>query len=441
MPYFRAVPKYLGKTTTFVPNGYYEAIGTDECPVMLYGEHKESDIAEVCASKTVAGALQGAYSALLNLGGKAPDYAHVYKIMEEPNVDISWWTMRDFGILREVRYRRPVQGIYIGRHNYSRGQIGRYRRFYAQRNPSGKEFRIITPAGFRLCHYCRLMGQSYLVPRLGFVCLKCMKKRRVKGVIADFGDISRPTKRRGRRNPLSVAGETDLLRQQGIQVQQVGSRRLKDYAGMNDEAAKAMGFPLAPRTVLVNKSMSAKDKAETLKHERVERGLMGKGMKYWPAHKRALKCEDRNPIFKTVRGGWIVNKGDERELDGDHYKLAQRLFNFGGNVIHLDPDDEDLPLYEPRGRFMQGGPRRTIFVPMSPSRCHENVSRIWRDHPNDYTWWTGYALYRGMWNPHSWLVRVASNALRPIVETTLVRDFYFGVALTESEAAEFASWY
>jgi hypothetical protein len=67
---------------------------------------------------------------------------------------------------------------------------------------------------------------------------------------------------------------------------------LHDYAGMNDEIGKKLGFRKLPnRTILIDKGMSVKTKYRTLVHEIVEMKLMENGMKYWQAHLRALRAE------------------------------------------------------------------------------------------------------------------------------------------------------
>lgn len=80
-----------------------------------------------------------------------------------------------------------------------------------------------------------------------------------------------------------------------MKIRFVTKRILKDYAGMNHYAAKEMHFkPVPPKnTIFVDKNMSRKDKVETVKHEIAECNLMKKGMHYFPAHKKALKAENK----------------------------------------------------------------------------------------------------------------------------------------------------
>lgn len=79
-------------------------------------------------------------------------------------------------------------------------------------------------------------------------------------------------------------------------VKFVGQNVLKDYAGMNSEAAKPFHFTNPPKgkTILIAKSwMTPKEKAQTIVHEQVEYNLMKKGVNFWQAHEAALRAEKK----------------------------------------------------------------------------------------------------------------------------------------------------
>ena len=86
-------------------------------------------------------------------------------------------------------------------------------------------------------------------------------------------------------------------RKKGIKIRHTGSNVLHDYAGMNDEAAKKLGFTergkvLKDKTVLIDKNLPYKTKCRNLTHEVVEMNLMEKKKyPYWKAHKIALRAE------------------------------------------------------------------------------------------------------------------------------------------------------
>jgi hypothetical protein len=79
----------------------------------------------------------------------------------------------------------------------------------------------------------------------------------------------------------------------GLKVKTLGNDKLHDYAGMNDEAADEFGMPF-PRRTVATQPESWERKYKDLKHELVERRLMEKGWKYFPAHKRALEAEEED---------------------------------------------------------------------------------------------------------------------------------------------------
>jgi hypothetical protein len=80
--------------------------------------------------------------------------------------------------------------------------------------------------------------------------------------------------------------------EEGLIIKEVPRESLKDFAGMNEYVAPIFGYPrVPPKTILIDKSLPSKTKLRTLKHEIVERRLMAKGMKYWPAHVVSLRAE------------------------------------------------------------------------------------------------------------------------------------------------------
>ena len=84
----------------------------------------------------------------------------------------------------------------------------------------------------------------------------------------------------------------------GIKVVYTDSKILKDYAAMNPEAARAMGFPdidnkLETKEILIDKNVSEAEQVKNLKHELIEMRLMREGMEYWDAHTIALRDEDK----------------------------------------------------------------------------------------------------------------------------------------------------
>jgi hypothetical protein len=86
-------------------------------------------------------------------------------------------------------------------------------------------------------------------------------------------------------------------RERGYNVILVPSATLKDFAAMNDEAGRKMGFlykgkRLPNKTILIDRDMPIIAKIHNLKHEIIEMELMEKHrLPYWKAHLIALKKE------------------------------------------------------------------------------------------------------------------------------------------------------
>jgi len=75
---------------------------------------------------------------------------------------------------------------------------------------------------------------------------------------------------------------------------------LRDYAGMNYEVGRLLGFPISENSIHVDRSMSGKKLFQTLKHEIVEVNLMKKGLSYWESHCQAL-IEEQSPSVEEFQ--------------------------------------------------------------------------------------------------------------------------------------------
>ena len=74
-------------------------------------------------------------------------------------------------------------------------------------------------------------------------------------------------------------------------VEMKGNRELHDYAGMNPEAAKVMGWPDKDKAILVDEHQPQKTEVKDVVHEVVEVEEMKQGETYHDAHFDALKAE------------------------------------------------------------------------------------------------------------------------------------------------------
>lgn len=122
--------------------------------------------------------------------------------------------------------------------------------------------------------------------------------------------------------------------------------------------------------------------------------------------------------------------------------LEKLLLDIGGERVVGDDADPDIVKVLKRGeKFVTLDGSKVTMKVGQPSRCHQNSSDLWlvnEDNPDvDLRIVTGYALNDddGIWYCHTWLKDLASDT---IIETTILRDIYFGVALDEDESQRFA---
>jgi hypothetical protein len=113
--------------------------------------------------------------------------------------------------------------------------------------------------------------------------------------------------------------------------------------------------------------------------------------------------------------------------------LRRILLRIGGVQLVAPPNhDSILPTLIEAGFTMSTPSARK---PMRPGTCHVNISSLWMRRLRDIVGiGTGYALSAdGLWRQHSWGVR-----RQGILETTALREKYFGILLQGSDADSFA---
>ena len=133
--YYRAITEFKGDNIIFEPEGYYESFDDDGNPEF----HTDDIIArsttpEISASKTIGGALLGVWSMLNHYGSlTGNNKIYIYSINEKPNKDLSHVRVDDFEYIQEVRYKKPVEGNYIGYfifdNNFNKNAENFYERF------------------------------------------------------------------------------------------------------------------------------------------------------------------------------------------------------------------------------------------------------------------------------------------------------------------------
>lgn len=99
-----------------------------------------------------------------------------------------------------------------------------------------------------------------------------------------------------RVNRHDVSRAENGLRARGIHVKELGRKHLHDYAGMNTEAARTMGFPCGDKEIQVSRESANAIKLRDLRHEAFEYRRMKMGVPYGVAHVEALHVESAEDV-------------------------------------------------------------------------------------------------------------------------------------------------
>lgn len=126
--------------------------------------------------------------------------------------------------------------------------------------------------------------------------------------------------------------------------------------------------------------------------------------------------------------------------------LERKLLGIGGTKVCIQNEPHAKLLLE-RGLVWR---KKVVLHEMEPSHCHGNTAELWVNHRHDgllfldppeedagFRIVTGWVLGKGrddVWLQHSWGFDPIANR---IIETTVCRKVYFGVALEGVEAAKF----
>jgi hypothetical protein len=106
------------------------------------------------------------------------------------------------------------------------------------------------------------------------------------------------------------------------------------------------------------------------------------------------------------------------------YELQERLCELGGHVVVPQPETlGELKALLENGAVCARG--QLELVQGRRNACHANAAATWFNTAGAAVMWSGYVLSPvGLWRQHSW------NVLGDrIVESTEIRDVYFGVPL------------
>jgi hypothetical protein len=141
--------------------------------------------------------------------------------------------------------------------------------------------------------------------------------------------------------------------------------------------------------------------------------------------------------FRRLTGPLAARK-QRQASPGPEAELERKILAVGGSsVVWPTPPVSYLEELLARGRRITG---RIVLLSGERNNCHVNAGGLWGRERGRFRIATGYALERGLWRQHSWLLEPesASPARRPaIYETTFRFERYFGIVLNDQEALHF----
>lgn len=135
---------------------------------------------------------------------------------------------------------------------------------------------------------------------------------------------------------------------------------------------------------------------------------------------RICRRENAKAVRKDPRLGLILERVHEIEPGSAVVRLGEAL-------------PEDVYGLLKKGREYNAG--NAELIGMEPISCHANSARLYEERPENTTIVTGYGLGPDddLWREHTWVWRDGR-----VIETTVLRNAYFGYPLTRKQAADFA---
>lgn len=107
-------------------------------------------------------------------------------------------------------------------------------------------------------------------------------------------------------------------------------------------------------------------------------------------------------------------------------KLRSKLLEHAGEEVLLRVTPEEIDRLLARGKFYPGKGAR--LRRMRANRCHFNAAKLFLTSQAAKVV-SGFALSEGLWRSHTWVL----NSQGRIIETTELRDVYFGTVLEPKE--------
>jgi len=137
--------------------------------------------------------------------------------------------------------------------------------------------------------------------------------------------------------------------------------------------------------------------------------------------------------FEHVAHGKII-----KYVKPEVRKLCVHLLDIGGKRVAI-PINDDPGFFEALVEIGQVTTFKKLQIKKSvDGECHSNSASLWSQNRKKYTLVTGFGLSDDhIWRRHSWLITLTGN----LIETTIPREVYYGIPLSEKGAAMFAEIY
>lgn len=124
---------------------------------------------------------------------------------------------------------------------------------------------------------------------------------------------------------------------------------------------------------------------------------------------------------------------NRQEIFIENFPYMKDLFDFlekkveNSMVVPMPEHEKDVENLLKKGKLFEVSAE---LKEMKISSCHENSLNLYKKNKKRYKLITGYGYTKNdfMWRQHSWILDTKRNL---IIETTVLRDFYFGYEVDE----------
>jgi len=127
-----------------------------------------------------------------------------------------------------------------------------------------------------------------------------------------------------------------------------------------------------------------------------------------------------------------------RRVKPEVRSLCSHLLGIGGDRVVV-PLNEDMGFCKALVDIGKVTPYKKLHTKNGEEReCHRNTASLWLNNKTKYRIATGFGLSDdNTWRSHSWIITTDGD----LIETTIGRDVYFGIVLSDKDAKTFAEAY